>query len=63
MLKNNKTILVTGGAGRIGSAIAKDLIKKGYNVLLGDIDNKKLLRIKNKLNSKKLEIYHSNLGV
>ena len=32
MLKNNKTILVTGGAGRIGSAIAKDLIKKGYNV-------------------------------
>ena len=54
MLKNNKTILVTGGAGRIGSAIAKDLIKKGYNVLLGDIDNKKLLRIKNKLNSKKI---------
>ena len=31
-----KTILVTGGAGYIGSAAVKALIEKGYNVIVVD---------------------------
>ena len=46
MRKNKATIAITGGAGRIGSAVAYDLIKQGYNVLLGDINKKELLKIK-----------------
>ena len=38
MKKNKSTIAITGGAGRIGSAVAHDLIQKGYNVLLGDVN-------------------------
>ncbi len=37
MNKNNKTYLVTGGAGFIGSALSKALIKQGDNVI--NIDN------------------------
>ena len=62
MFKKNKTILVTGGAGRVGAAVAVNLIKKGYNVLLGDIDKSRLIKIKKKLNSKRLEIYQSDLS-
>ncbi len=56
-----KTIIVTGGAGRIGSALAADLIKYGHKVLLGDINNSKLLKIKKKLNSKNIEIFQGDL--
>lgn len=61
MAKIKKTIIVTGGAGRIGSALAADLIKRGHKVLLGDINNSKLLKIKKKLNSKNIEIFQGDL--
>jgi len=61
MPKIKKTVIVTGGAGRIGSALAADLIKNGYKVLLGDIKNSKLLKIKKKLNSKNVEIFQGDL--
>jgi NAD(P)-dependent dehydrogenase (short-subunit alcohol dehydrogenase family) len=61
MPKIKKTIIVTGGAGRIGSALAADLVKHGHKVLLGDIDNSKLLKIKKKLNSKNIEIFQGDL--
>ena len=61
MTKIKKTIIVTGGAGRIGSALAADLVKHGHKVLLGDINNSKLLKIKKKLNSKNLEIFQGDL--
>ena len=61
MPKIKKTIIVTGGAGRIGSALAADLVKQGHKVLLGDIDNSKLLKIKKKLNSKNIEIFQGDL--
>ena len=57
----NKTVLITGGAGRIGSALAEDLLELDYNVLLGDINRSKLLKIKKKLNSKNVEIFSGNL--
>jgi len=61
MPKIKKTIIVTGGAGRIGSALAADLIKYGHKVLLGDINNSKLLKIKKKLNSKNIETFQGDL--
>jgi NAD(P)-dependent dehydrogenase (short-subunit alcohol dehydrogenase family) len=62
MAKIKKTIIVTGGAGRIGSALAADLIKYGHKVLLGDINNSKLLKIKKKLNSKNIETFQGDLA-
>ena len=61
MAETKKTIIITGGAGRIGSALAADLVKKGYKVLLGDINILKLLKIKKKLNSKNIEIFKGDL--
>ena len=61
MTEIKKTIIITGGAGRIGSALAEDLVKHGHKVLLGDINNSKLLKIKKKLNSKNIEIFQGDL--
>ena len=61
MPKIKKTIIVTGGAGRIGSALAADLVKHGHKVLLGDINHSKLLKIKKKLNSKNIETFQGDL--
>ena len=61
MTEIKKTIIVTGGAGRIGSALATDLVKHGHQVLLGDINNSKLLKIKKKLNSRNLETFQGDL--
>ena len=55
-----KTIIITGGAGRIGSAIAKNLIENGYEVILNDIDKSKLIKIHKKINSKNLNFYQSD---
>ena len=62
MAEIKKTIIVTGGAGRIGSVLAADLVKHGHKVLLGDINKSKLLKIKKKLNSKNIEIFQGNLN-
>ena len=56
-----EVVLVTGGAGRIGSALAFDLISKGYKVLLGDITKTELIKIKKKINSSNLEIFCGDL--
>jgi len=60
-MKNNKTTIITGGAGRIGQSLAIQLVKKKENVLIGDFDKKKLLKIKKTINSEYLEIFHSDL--
>ena len=62
MKNTKKTVLITGGAGRMGSDLASNLLKKGFNVIIGDLDKSKLLKIKKKLKSKKLLIYSSNLS-
>jgi len=61
MLKMKKNILITGGAGRIGSAIAKDLVRSGNQVLLADINKKKLLQVKREINSKNIMIFQGDL--
>ena len=38
---NNQIILVTGGAGRIGSAFCKGIIENRGKVIIGDISEEK----------------------
>ena len=59
-MKNKKTTIITGGAGRIGQSLAKQLVEKRENVLIGDF-NKKTEPNKKKINSKHLEIFHGDL--
>ena len=61
MRKQKEIVAITGGCGRIGSALAEDLLKIGYKVLLGDINKKKLTTFKKKIGSKNLEIFSGNL--
>ena len=58
-----KVVLVAGAAGRIGAALAEDLLKQGYKVLAGDINAKRLIAIKKKLKSKNIEIFAGDLTV
>ena len=61
--KKMKVVLVAGAAGRIGTALVEDLLKQGYKVLAGDINAKRLIAIKKKLKSKKIEIFAGDLTV
>ena len=63
MKKQREVIAITGGCGRIGSALAEDLLKNGYKVLLGDINKAKLVKIKKKLNSQNVEIFIGDLTI
>lgn len=51
-----KNVLVTGGAGGIGSAIVDELLKGGYNPIVLDIDNKNNEKLKSKY--KNIEIWN-----
>jgi len=62
MKKNKLTVVITGGAGRIGFELAKDLIQNGNNVVIGDKNKIKLLKIKKQLNSDQLGIFASDLS-
>ena len=39
-IQKNNVVAITGGCGRIGSALTKELLRKGYKVLIGDVDKK-----------------------
>ena len=60
----NQTILITGAAGKIGSAIASKVIEDGGTVLLTDINKAKLNILKDKLlndNKKKVHIIPADI--
>ena len=59
-MKENKTILIVGACGAIGSSLVKELFLKGYDLLLGDINKKKLFELK-KINPKKIKIFFGDL--
>ena len=46
---NKKSILITGAAGRIGSAVAKESLRMGASVFLTDLATERLLTLKEKL--------------
>ena len=60
-MEQKKVVAITGGCGRIGSALAKDLIDNNYRVLLGDINKSKLLNFKKFINTNDLEIFPTDL--
>ena len=60
-MKNKKTIFITGGAGRIGLSLAIQLVNNKENVLIGDLNKKKLNKIKKTINSKHLEVFSGDL--
>ena len=48
-LLNEKSVLITGAAGRIGSAVAKESLRMGASVFLTDLATERLLTLKEKL--------------
>ena len=54
----NQTVLITGAAGRIGSAIAIQVIEDGGTVLLTDINKEELINLKDKFLSEDKEKVH-----
>ncbi len=59
-----KNILVTGGAGFIGSHIVVDLADKGYNpIVLDDFSNssKKIIPVLEKISNKKIKLYEIDI--
>ena len=63
MKEQKEIVAITGGCGRIGSALTEDLLEHGYKVLLGDINKAKLIKIKNKSKSPNIEIFFGDLTV
>jgi NAD(P)-dependent dehydrogenase (short-subunit alcohol dehydrogenase family) len=64
MYKNHldkEVVLITGGSGRIGAALAEKLLLSGYKVLIGDINKKNLIKLNKKFNSSNLEIFAGDL--
>lgn len=57
-----KTILITGGAGQIGSSLAKYFYDNEANLILVDNNKVKLNLLKKKINSKNNFFYHCNLA-
>ena len=64
MLKNS-TFIITGAGGRIGYSLTEAIISKGGQVIIGDINKKKILQLRNKLgkeiSEKKLLYYIGDL--
>ena len=48
---NGKVSVITGGANGIGETVAKELAKKGAKIILADLDEKNLQRVKSDINN------------
>jgi NAD(P)-dependent dehydrogenase (short-subunit alcohol dehydrogenase family) len=51
MLLENRTALVTGGAGRIGRAIAEVFLREGASVVVADLDGKRVTQFADELSA------------
>lgn len=51
---DNKTVVITGGAGGIGKATAQRMINEGAKVLITDLDEEKLKKVTEEINSPEL---------
>ncbi|SMG43123.1 NAD(P)-dependent dehydrogenase, short-chain alcohol dehydrogenase family [Marivirga sericea] len=58
----NKRIVITGGSGAIGKALAKELLAKGAKVLITDLKDADLEKAKQELASENLFIYKADVS-
>ena len=58
---DEQVVLITGGCGRIGSALTDELLRKGYKVIIGDVNKKNLIKLNKKINSSNLGIFVGDL--
>ncbi len=58
----NKRVVITGGSGAIGMALAKALLKKGAHVLITDLKQESLEKSKKELASDQLYIFKSDVS-
>ena len=64
MKKEKKQVVaITGGCGRIGSALAKELLTLGHKILLGDINKSQLIKFKKKSKSSNVQIFFGDLTI
>ncbi len=59
----DKTAVVTGGAGLIGKEIVKALAEAGANVLIADIDAQKGIELEEKLSEENMEVNFVELDI
>jgi len=60
-MNNQKTILITGACGIIGSGILKGLISEQYNLVLVDNNRDKIKEFSRSINSKKILFVETNI--
>lgn len=56
-----KKILILGGAGRLGAAFVKSIVKNNGIVFIGDINKKECQKIQNQFGADKVSFYCGNL--
>ena len=57
-MQGQKTALITGGARRLGKAIAEDLADMGFNLIIHyNNSEKEALKLKDQLSSKKIKVF------
>jgi len=59
---NNKKVIITGGAGGLGLALAKQLLDKGAKVLLVDLNEKDLKEATSKMKSEDLYYFVADVS-
>lgn len=62
-LLENKTILIAGAGGLLGSRLVESVLKQGANVIAGDIDTEKLENLLSKLNIDKFSVKIVHLDI
>ena len=60
-MENQKTIIITGACGIIGSGILKGLISDQYNLILVDNNRNKIEELSKKIISKKIIFVEANI--
>lgn len=58
----NKRIVITGGSGAIGKALAKELLAKGAKVLITDLKDDDLQKAKEELASDQLFTFKADVS-
>ena len=57
-MQEEKTALITGGARRLGKAIAEDLADMGFNIIIHyNNSEKEAVALRNRLSSKEIKVF------